>query len=198
MKLVGEFTFNGEKQKVWDILLDPEILVLAIPGTESLDKKGEGEYVGEMNVRIGPLNGKFLGNVKLTDLDEPNGYNMVIDSKGPLGFGKGTGNVKLTENEDKTTLMTYTIDLKVGGKIASVGQRLLETVTKSLSRQSLETLNSVLQKKVRGEDVSGEKASQAKYAKGVTKDIFVSVFTSPITWIIIAGAAALGIWFFNK
>lgn len=197
MLLESQFTFNGPREKVWDILQDPDVLILAVPGTQSLKKLAEGEFEGEMNVKIGPLNGVFLGHVTLSNRVPPESYTLVVDSKGPLGYGKGSGTVKLEATDANTTVMKYSIELEVGGKLAGVGQRLLETVSGSISRQSLTALNQALMDRLAGKELK-KAPSQTKFAMGVTTDLMRRMFCSKMFWIIVAAIAAAvvaGIYF---
>ncbi|NUM34171.1 MAG: carbon monoxide dehydrogenase subunit G [Candidatus Brocadiae bacterium] len=190
MLLESEFIFNGPREKVWEILQDPDILILAVPGTKSLKKLAEGEFEGEMNVKIGPLNGTFLGNVVLSNQVPPASYTIVVDAKGPLGFGKGSGTVELTAQSPETTLMKYSIDLEVGGKLAGVGQRLLETVGTSISRQSLAALNQALVARLSGKPLQ-KPSSQTKFAMGVSAELCKRMLCSKMFWAIVAGLAGI-------
>ena len=197
MKIESEFCFNAPRQEVWDILQDPDVLATAVPGTQKLDKIGDDEYRGDMHIEIGPLSGVFTGIVVLSDKVEPESYRLTIDARGPLGFSKGEGWVKLVAQDDENTLMKYDIDLQVGGKIASVGQRLMETVGKSVSRQSLEALNKNLEARKTGAQVSAP--TQGKFMRAVAKDVFAQIFTPRrlvIGAIVLAAiGAALAFWF---
>ncbi len=199
MLLESEFTFSGPREKVWEILQDPDILILAVPGTKSLKKLAEGEFEGEMNVKIGPLNGTFLGNVVLSNRVPPESYTIVVDAKGPLGFGKGSGTVQLTAQSPDTTVMKYSIDLEVGGKLAGVGQRLLETVGNSISRQSLAALNQALVARLSGKPIQ-KPASQTQFAMGVTAELCKRMVCSKLFWAIVSGlalVAAVAMYFCN-
>jgi uncharacterized protein len=138
MKLAGEYTFDASIQEVWDALFDPQVLAAVMPGCEKLELVN-GSYLGDINVKVGPIQGKFSGKVDLSDMVEPTSYKMVVDGKGSTGFVKATASIKLEAAGDKTKV-TYDSDAQVGGKIASVGQRLIETSAKAIVKQSLEGL----------------------------------------------------------
>lgn len=140
MKVEGSYTFAAPRDVVWPMLLDPEVLANVMPGCEELKEVGENQYVGVLKIKVGPVQGKFNGEVTLTDIAAPDSYNMVVDGKGPAGFVKGDGGLRL-EEEGGTTIMHYSGDAQVGGRIASVGQRLLDTSAKAIIRQSLDGLN---------------------------------------------------------
>ena len=139
MKLQGDFLFDAPLEQVWEALLDPEVLAATMPGCEKLDRV-DGQYRGELNVKVGPIQGKFSGKVDLRDIDPPKGYTMIVDGQGAPGFVKASAVVKL-EHEGEGTRMRYDADAQVGGKIASVGQRLLEASARAITKQSLEGLH---------------------------------------------------------
>lgn len=139
MKLEGDHLFRVDRQRLWEALLDPEILARTMPGCESLDRTDDNCFKGAMNVAIGPVKGKFLGTLKLSDLDPPNGYHMALKGQGPSGFMKGEGDITLTE-ADGGTLLRYALDAQVGGRMAGVGQRLMDSSAKVVAQQGLEGL----------------------------------------------------------
>jgi len=139
MKLEGDYLFEAPVDEVWKALLDPVVLAAVMPGCEKLDFV-DGQYVGDLNIKVGPVQGKFSGKVDLKDMLEPKSYTMLVDGRGAPGFVKATASVKL-EPEGDNTRMRYDADAQVGGKIASVGQRLLEASSRAITRQSLEGLN---------------------------------------------------------
>ena len=149
MKLEGTFTFNGPRTTVWDLLQDPLVLAKALPGTERLTKTGEDQYEGVMKVSIGPMTAAvFNVVVTLRDKAAPERYTMDIDGKGNVGFTRGSASVQLAEQPDGGTLMTYASEMAVGGRIASVGQRLLDSVAKMMTRQALDALNRELRQRL--------------------------------------------------
>ena len=149
MILTGTFTFNGPRTAVWDLLQDPAVLAKALPGTKSLTKTAEDRYQGVMKVSVGPMTAaEFAVNVELTDKVAPEKFSMHIDGKGAVGFTKGTATIALREESGPVTVMQYSSDVQIGGKIAAVGQRLLESVGKMMTKQALESLNTELQKRL--------------------------------------------------
>ena len=149
MILSGTFTFEGPRARVWEILQDPAVLAKALPGTKTLTKVGEDKYQGVMKVSVGPVNAaEFAMSVELKDKVEPEKFSLVIDGKGGVGFTKGTASIALEEQPGPVTVMTYTSDVQVGGKIAAVGQRLLESVGKMMTRQALDALNKELKSRL--------------------------------------------------
>ena len=145
MILTGTFTFDGPRTRVWEILQDPEVLAKALPGTKTLTRAGEDRYQGVMKVSVGPVNAaEFAIDVELKDKVPPQSFSMRIDGKGNVGFTKGTATVVLEEQPGPLTVMTYNSDIQIGGRIAVVGGRLLESVGKMMAKQALEALNAEL------------------------------------------------------
>ena len=159
MNLEGSYTFNAPRQVVWDALMTPDVLAKVLPGCEKLEQVGDDEYEAVLKIRVGPVQGKFKGNVKIADMVEPESYSMAVDGKGAPGFMKGTGYVKL-EEQGESTVLHYTGEAQVGGRIAQVGQRLLDSSAKALTRQSLDGLNKQVLARARG-DVSPDEAGAA-------------------------------------
>jgi len=140
MNLSGTYVFAGPRQRVWDLLQDPDVLAKALPGTERLARTAEDRYEGVMKVSVGPVTAaKFDVVVVLGDKVEPERFTMQIDGKGAVGYTKGSASVALADHAEGTE-MTYTSNVQVGGKIAAVGQRLLESVGKMMMKQALEAL----------------------------------------------------------
>jgi carbon monoxide dehydrogenase subunit G len=171
MKLQGDYVFDAPVIEVWKALLDPVVLAAVMPGCEKLDLVG-GQYVGELNIKVGPVQGKFSGKVDLLNMVEPSSYTMNIDGRGAPGFVKATAAVKLEQEGENSTRMTYDADAQVGGKIASVGQRLLEASSRAITKQSLEGLNENI--KIR---VAAAKAAQAAAAPAATEIVAAAVET---------------------
>jgi len=139
MKLEGDYLFEATVPEVWSALFDPVILAAVMPGCEKLELV-DGSYVGEIKVKVGPIQGKFTGKVDLKDKIEPQSYTMIVDGRGAPGFVKATAAVRLAP-EGEATRVFYDTDAQVGGKIASVGQRLLEASARAIVAQSLEGLH---------------------------------------------------------
>jgi len=181
MKLAGEYLFDGPREAVWEIVRDPDVLAKALPGTQSLELVAENTYEGKMNVRIGPVAGLFSGKLVVSNEMPPESYTLAVEGKGGPGFGKGTGDVQLIDQGDGTTLMKYEGDLQVGGTIANVGQRLIETVANSMAKQAFESLNRSLQARLKGEaegvEVEFEAPTEFEFAAGVAKDMAAQVFS---------------------
>ncbi|CAN5135517.1 hypothetical protein BH20GEM3_BH20GEM3_09510 [soil metagenome] len=142
MTIDGEYTFRAPRETVWELLQDPDVLVKALPGAKKLERIGADRFVGVMRVGVGPVTAaEWSVNVQLKDLLPPESYAMHMEGKSPLGFTRGTGTVTLVAEDENSTRMHYHGDVQLGGKIAGVGQRLLDQVAKLLARQGLEALN---------------------------------------------------------
>lgn len=145
MTLTGTFTFAGPRAVVWTLLQDPSVLVKALPGAKTLKQIGDGRYEGVMKASVGPVNAaEFSMSVTLVDREEPSHFVMQIDGKGGVGHVRGSATVDLADDPGGTRL-TYTSDVLVGGRIASVGQRLIESVAKMMIGNALDALNREVQ-----------------------------------------------------
>ena len=132
MKLSGSYQIKLEKQKVWEALNNPEILKKAIPGCEEFIKKSDTEFTATAKNKIGPFNASFTGDIELKDIDAPNSYKITGSGNSPVGFANGEATVSL-ENKDNSTMLTYTVEANVGGKIAQVGSRLIDMTAKKMA-----------------------------------------------------------------
>lgn len=139
MKLAGSYAFEAPRSVVWAALFDPEVLAKTLPGCEKLEREGD-TFKGDINVKMGPVQGKFQGKVDISDVKELEGYTMVVDGRGPAGFVKANARLGVVVDGDATRL-DYDSDIQVGGKIASVGQRLLDASSRAIVKQSLEGLH---------------------------------------------------------
>jgi hypothetical protein len=140
MRIEGTYTFDAPRDVVWQALMDPDVLAKALPGGQKLEQVGENRYEAALDVRVGPVQGRFDGEIEISDIQEPESYHMSVNGQGSAGFLNGEGDVVLSD-VDEGTLMTYSGDAQVGGRIASVGQRLIDSTAKSLTRQGLESLD---------------------------------------------------------
>ena len=133
MVMTGEQQLAAPREKVWAMLNDPAVLKSCIPGCETLDVIGENEFQAVATNRIGPVKARFKGKVRLTDMDPPNGYKISGEGDGGVaGFAKGGASVRLTD-KDGGTLLTYNVEAQIGGKLAQLGQRLVNGAAKKLA-----------------------------------------------------------------
>ena len=130
MEIKGEYQIDASREAVWDALNDPEMLQKCIPGCESLDEVGDNKFKAKVMAAIGPVRARFDTRLALENLNPPESYTLTGESKaGMAGFGRGSAEVRLQEN-DNGTLLTYSADFRVGGKLAQVGSRLVMGATK--------------------------------------------------------------------
>ena len=133
MTMSGEQQLAAPREKVWAMLNDPAVLKSCIPGCETLDVIGENEFMAVATNRIGPVKARFKGKVRLTDLDPPNGYKISGEGDGGVaGFAKGGASVNLTD-KDGGTLLSYNVEAQIGGKLAQLGQRLVNGAAKKMA-----------------------------------------------------------------
>ncbi|HUL05631.1 MAG TPA: carbon monoxide dehydrogenase subunit G [Candidatus Acidoferrum sp.] len=137
MDLTGEYRIPAPREAVWKALNDPEILKQAIPGCDSIEKLSDTEMTAKVTARVGPVKASFSGKVTLSDLDPPNGYKISGEGQGGVaGFAKGGAEVRLKPDETGAgTILTYTANASVGGKLAQIGSRLIEGTSKQMADQ---------------------------------------------------------------
>jgi carbon monoxide dehydrogenase subunit G len=140
----SDYLFSADRDTVYLALQDPAILAQALPGTERLELAGANRYEGEMVVSVGPVTAaRFDITVELTDLVQPESFTMLVGGKGKAGFVDGRAEVRLEERGSQC-LMHYRADLGVGGRVAAVGQRLLDSVGKSMSQRGLKAVDRMI------------------------------------------------------
>jgi carbon monoxide dehydrogenase subunit G len=139
MKVEGAYTFPGQSQQVWDLLLDPESLRTCIPGVETLTETSPDHWDAVMKVGVAAIRGTYKGKVAIVDKEAPTSYTLQVEGSGGPGFVKGAAKVTL-EPTDEGVLVKVDGDGQVGGMLAGVGQRMLPGVAKMLMNQFFECL----------------------------------------------------------
>ena len=134
MKLEGTHQLDASRERVYQSLVNPEVLQRCIPGCEKLEKTGENVFAATIRTGVGSIKGLFNGTARLEDLREPEHLRIVVDGKGAPGFLKGSGDLDLEQAEGGTTV-NYVGDVQVGGTIASVGQRMIQGTAKMMATQ---------------------------------------------------------------
>ena len=135
MTMNGEVQLAAPQDVVWAKLNDPEVLKVCIPGCESLEKLSDTEFQAVATNKIGPVKARFKGKVRLSDLDPPNGYKISGEGDGGVaGFAKG-GAVVTLKAQEGGTLLSYNVEAQIGGKLAQIGQRLVNGAAKKLADQ---------------------------------------------------------------
>jgi carbon monoxide dehydrogenase subunit G len=135
VEMSGEVRIEATVDEVWAALNDAEILKACIPGCQELEKVSDTEMTAKVVLKIGPVKAKFGGEVTLENLNPPNSYSIVGEGKGGIaGFAKGGADVSLKQDGDETVL-NYEAKAQVGGKIAQLGSRLIDSTSKKLANQ---------------------------------------------------------------
>ena len=144
MKMTDEIRIEANRNQVFSALNDPEILHQAIPGCQELDQTSETELTATVLAKVGPVKAKFKGVVTLSDINPPESYTISGEGKGgAAGFAKGTAKVFLTD-DGGATILSYEVNVEVGGKLAQVGGRLIEGTSKKLAGEFFDTFSSLV------------------------------------------------------
>lgn len=147
MTMSGEYLLAAPREEVWKKLNDPVVLKACIPGCEELDMVSDTEFVAVAKNKIGPVSARFKGRVMLSDLDPPNGYRISGEGEGGIaGFAKGGAEVRLAEAEGGT-MLSYQVEAQIGGKLAQLGQRLINGAAKKLADDFFQRFASAVQDK---------------------------------------------------
>jgi len=134
MQMTGEQRIAAPRPKVWEALNDPAVLAQCIPGCQSLEREGDDGFLAVAEVKIGPIGARFKGNVRLSDLDAPNGYTITGSGNGGIaGSAKGGAKVRLSDVEGGGTLVAYEVDAEVGGRMAQLGGPIIDATAKNLA-----------------------------------------------------------------
>jgi carbon monoxide dehydrogenase subunit G len=133
---------------VWAALNDPEVLKACIPGCERLEKASDTQMAATVSLKVGPIKARFAGEVTLLNLNPPHSYTIQGEGKGGIaGFAKGGADVVLKELGPDQTLLTYTVNADVGGKIAQLGSRLITSTSKKLAGEFFTRFNEIASKR---------------------------------------------------
>jgi len=134
MDMSGEYRIPAARETVWRALNDPEILKQSIPGCETVDKTSDTEFTARVAVAVGPVKAKFTGKVTLSELKPPESYTISGEGQGGVaGFGKGSASVRLDAEAPTMTVLRYTAQASVGGKLAQIGARLVDATARKLA-----------------------------------------------------------------
>ncbi|MEZ5812741.1 MAG: carbon monoxide dehydrogenase subunit G [Rhizobiaceae bacterium] len=138
----GEERIEAPLEKVWEALNDPEILKACIPGCEALEMSSPTEMTATVKLKIGPIKATFSGDVELKNLNPPHSYTIAGEGKGGVaGFAKGGADVQLAEDGPGATILTYKAKADVGGKMAQLGSRLIQSTSKKLAGKFFSDFN---------------------------------------------------------
>jgi carbon monoxide dehydrogenase subunit G len=156
MELTGEQRIAAPRERVWEALNDPEILKQCIPGCQHIEKSDENTFSAKVKAKVGPVNSTFSGTVTLSNLNPPESYTISGEgSGGAAGFAKGSAHVELEADGDET-ILRYTVDAQVGGKLAQVGQRLIQSTANKYAKQFFEAFTEKV-----GADEAAETAAES-------------------------------------
>jgi carbon monoxide dehydrogenase subunit G len=147
MDMTGQRTLQVTQQQAWEALNDPEILKACIPGCQKFESSGEQKFAVAAGIKMGPVSALFNGSVQLTNIVAPQSYKLNFDAQGGVaGFGKGEAAVEIKPLE-KGCDLHYTVHSSVGGKIAQLGQRLVDGVAKNMAEDFFKRFEAELEKK---------------------------------------------------
>lgn len=147
MDMQGSRQLAVTQQQAWDALNDPAVLKACIPGCDKVEATGENQYAIAMALKIGPVSAKFTGKISLTEMNPPASYKLSFDGQGGVaGFGKGSAAVTLTPNTEGCEL-SYTVHASVGGKVAQLGQRLIDGAAKSMAEDFFKRFDEEMQRR---------------------------------------------------
>jgi uncharacterized protein len=164
MDMNGSQRIEASREAVYAALNDVDVLTQCIPGCEQIEKLSDTEMNAKVTLKIGPVKASFTGKVTLSDLDPPNGYTITGEgSGGAAGFAKGGAKVSLVP-EGEATLLNYTVQAQIGGKLAQLGGRLIDSTAKKLAGDFFEKFGAVV-----GAPVVAAEGDQPVAAEGKKK-----------------------------
>jgi carbon monoxide dehydrogenase subunit G len=184
MELTGERLIPATPAATWAALNDPAILKDCITGCESLERTGDNAFQALVAVKVGPVSARFKGNLTMTNVNAPTSYTMVFDGQGGVaGFGKGSADVSLAP-EGAQTKLSYAAKAQVGGKLAQIGSRLIDSAAAKIAEDFFTAFEARLQ-------------AAAPAAEAAPEAAAASAGTSRALWWIVAAAiiAAAGLYF---
>ena len=188
MDMQGSRELAVSQQQAWDALNDPAVLKVCIPGCDKVEATGEHQYAIGMALKIGPVSAKFTGKITLADILPPESYKLSFEGQGgPAGFGKGSAAVKLTPVAEGCDL-SYTVNASVGGKIAQLGQRLIDGAAKSMAEDFFKRFDQEMQR----QHPESYAAKMVMGDVGSEPEAEATGSAVPV-WIWAVGAAVLGL-----
>jgi len=175
MDMQGTRQLAVTQQQAWEALNDPEVLKKCLPGCDKFEQGADpNQYVVAMAVKVGPVSAKFTGKVTLSDIQPPSSYKLAFDGQGGVaGFGKGSSSVSLAPNAQGCEL-SYTVQAQVGGKVAQLGQRLVDGAAKSMADDFFKRFDDEMQARypasAAGASTAAKAPEQASAASGQTSN----------------------------
>ncbi|MGE0660797.1 MAG: carbon monoxide dehydrogenase subunit G [Reyranellaceae bacterium] len=201
MEMTGEYRIPAARERVWEALNDPAVLKECIPGCESLEASADNEFKATVRTKIGPVSARFSGKVTLSEFDPPKSYRISGEGQGgAAGFAKGGAVVNL-EEDGTGTLLRYTADAQVGGKLAQIGSRLIDGTAKKLADEFFEAFAAKVQAgepEADADSGSADSAASVAVERGMPSSATVAEAAVPTAkgaatrWILVGiGAAAV-------
>ena len=132
MDIVGTYTFSAPRERVWHLLMDPEVIASCIPGCEGFEPAGEDRYRARLKVALAAIAGSYDGTIALSDKVPLTSYTLTADGQGKPGFVKGSAAISLRDGDDAATIVDVSGAVQTGGPVARVGQRLIGSVSKMM------------------------------------------------------------------
>lgn len=168
MDMTGQQHISARREDVWSALNDADVLKACIPGCQELTKSSETEMSAVAVIKVGPVKARFQGAVTLSDLDPPNGYRITGEGQGGVaGFAKGVAVVRL-EAVENGTVLHYTVDAQIGGKLSQLGGRLIDATAKQMSGQFFKRFaEEILARQSPEAPAAGDAVAQAGAARQV-------------------------------
>ncbi|MCS7263380.1 MAG: carbon monoxide dehydrogenase subunit G [Armatimonadetes bacterium] len=140
MKLQGSWLFEGQREKVWQALIDPQVVAQCIPNCEKMEAQSDDTYIATLAVGIGSVKGRFTATIQLTDKEFPERYRLIVEAQSPVGFVKGDGFIALQPTDNGQTQVSIDGEVQVGGTIASVGSRLIQATANMMLNRFFEAM----------------------------------------------------------
>jgi carbon monoxide dehydrogenase subunit G len=204
MDFTGRYVIAAPPQRVWDGINDPDVLKACIPGCEQLEKTSPTEFIATAKIKVGPVSATFKGKVTLSDMEPPRRCVLTGEGQGGVaGFAKGNAEVILTPEHDSTVL-TYSAKASVGGKLAQIGQRLIDGAARQIADDFFKRFSLQIAPELAADPTTAELAGQVAATPGVATAAAAGLATteslqdgraglSPVVWVggLIAVIAAL-------
>lgn len=158
MDLTGEKTINAPRDIVWQAMLTPDVLRHCIPGCQSLEGSAEGGFTATVTQKVGPVKATFKGEIELANVVTGDSLTLIGAGKGgAAGFAKGQSHVTLTALDDGQTQLAYTVEVKVGGKLAQLGSRVIDGFAKKMADAFFTRFQNAVEPESDAEDQDAEK-----------------------------------------
>lgn len=188
MRLAGEQQIAASRQRVWEALNDPAVLRACIPGCQSLEKQGDDRFKATVEIKIGPIGARFNGSVHLADLNPPTGYTLSGEGSGGIaGMAKGSAKMTLAETGGGT-LLSYTVDAEVGGRLAQLGGPIIDATAKQLAGKFFAKFGDIVEGRA-----AAATAAAAPTPAAAPQAMRTADAGFPIAWVLaVALAAVLG------